>query len=323
MRRRILIATLGGAVAAWPSVAWTQRRAVPVIGILVAGTPDPTAFLKEFRDGLRSFGYIEGQNIVLEVRSAGSTDPARLKASALELVRLKVDVIVSLQTPPSQAAKEATRDIPIVMAGVGDAIGTGLVASLARPGGNITGTTSGGAGYSAKNVELLRDLLPAIRRIGVLCNSSDPYSKPFLERIQEAAGQATGLDIRPVFARGAAELEAAFAELVKAKVDAAVLQPSLGSKGPAELALKHRMAAASANRQFAEAGGLLSYTSKQEEVWRAPAYFVDRILKGAKPADLPIQQPTTSELVINLKTAKALGITVPPALLARADEVIE
>jgi putative ABC transport system substrate-binding protein len=299
-----------------------QPTGRPTIGILVAGVPDPALFLREFRQGLRTLGYVEGENIVLEIRSAGSTDPERLKASALELVRLRPEVIVCYQTPTAKAAKEATRDIPIVMAGVGDAVGTGLVASLAHPGGNLTGISSATAEAAGKNVQLLHDLLPGAKRIGAMCNISDAFSKPFLEKIQ-AAGDALGLQIRAAFAHGAAELATAFAGMLEEPVDAVVIQPSLGTRSPAELAVKHRLPAASPTRPFALAGGLLSYSANQPAYFRTAAVFTDKILKGAKPADLPVQEPATFDLLINLKTAKLLGLTVPPTLLVQADQIIE
>ncbi|MDI1285627.1 MAG: ABC transporter substrate-binding protein [Reyranella sp.] len=321
MNRRTLITALGGTAVAWPVVSRGQSH-MRKIGILVAGTPDPTAFLQEFRSSLRGLGYIEGQNIGVEVRSTGSTDPARLKAGAQELLALKVDVIVTLQTPPTEAAKAVTRDVPIVMGGVGDPVGTGIVASLVRPGGNITGVSAATPEVTAKNVELLHELLPAARRIGALCNANDPFSKQFLESIQNAA-RASNVEVRPVFAGGAPGVEAAFAELLTAKVDAVVVQPSLGVRAAAELSLKHRMPGASPSLPYARAGGLVAYTGNPVAMYRMSAVFTDKILKGAKPADLPIEQPTKFDMIINLKTATALGLTIPPTMLARADEVIE
>lgn len=290
--------------------------------MLVAGTPDPALFLKEFREGLRQLGYVEGETIALEVRSAGSTDPVRLQTTARELVKLKPNAIVGYQTPPSQAAKAVTHDIPIVIES-GDPVGTGLIESLARPGGNVTGVSSATADIAAKNVQLLHEFLPTARNIGALCNASDPFSKPFLDKIEDA-GTAIGLRIRPVFAHGAEELEAAFAELVaQPPVNAVVVQPSLGAEQPAALARKHRLAAASPHRPFAVAGGLLSYSANQPALFRRAATFVDRILKGARPADLPVEEPTLFDMVINLETASLLGLSVPPTVLARANEVIE
>jgi len=323
MKRRTILPLLGGAtMAAWPVMSRAQGPTPRKIGILVAGTPDPTAFLQEFRAALQGLGYSDGQNISLEVRSAGSTDAERLQVSVRELLALKVALIVTYQTPSTEAAKAVTRDLPIVMAGVGDPVGTGIVESLARPGGNVTGASSATSEVTAKNVELLCELLPAARRIGALCNASDPFSKQFLQSI-EAAGRTTKVTIHPAFAPGAAGVEAAFGQLLAANVDALVLQPSLGFKVASELSLKHRTASVSPALAYARAGGLLAFAPDPTAIFRSSAVFVDKILKGAKPADLPVVQPTKFDLIINLKTARMLGLTVPPAMLARADEVIE
>jgi putative ABC transport system substrate-binding protein len=241
---------------------------------------------------------------------------------AAELVRLKVDVIVTWFTPPTQAAKQATRQIPIVMADAGDPVGMGLVASLARPGGNVTGIAGMTAELSGKCIELIREMLPAARRVTALANATDPFSKPFLEQIQ-LGGEATGTTINPIKISSREEFEAAFAAMEKERPDAVIVQPSLPSKRAAELALKHHVPAVSVPRRFAEEGGLMSYSPRIADLYRKAAVYVDKILKGAQPADLPLEQPTIFELVINLKTAKALGLTVPPIFLARADELIE
>ena len=323
IKRRTILPLLGGAtLAAWPVVSRAQAPTPRKIGILVAGTPDPTAFLQEFRAALKGLGYSDGQNISLEVRSAGSTDAGRLQVGARELLALKVALIVTYQTAPTEAAKAVTRELPIVMTGVGDPVGTGIVESLARPGGNVTGTSSATPEVTAKNVELLCELLPAARRIGALCNADDPFSKQFLQSI-EAAGRTTKVAIHPVFAPGAAGVEAAFAQLLAANVDALVLQPSLGLKVAAELSVKHRTPSVSPSHPYARAGGLLSFAPNPAAIIRSSAVFVDKILKGAKPADLPVEQPTKFELIINMKTAKALGLTISPSFLARTDEVIE
>jgi putative tryptophan/tyrosine transport system substrate-binding protein len=246
----------------------------------------------------------------------------RLPELAAELVRLKVDVIVTWFTPTALAARRATREIPIVMAETGDPIGTGLVASLPRPGGNVTGLASVAAELAGKSVQLIRDMLPSVRRVTALANATDPFSKPFLEQIQ-LGGEVTGTTINPVRISSSDEFEAAFAAMEKDRPDAVIVQPSLPGKRAAELALKHRVPAVSVGRWFAEEGGLMSYSAKLVDLFRKAAVYVDKILKGARPADLPVEQPTIFELVINMKTAKALGIDVPPALLARADEVIE
>ena len=319
MRRRAFVATAGAAVV-WPLIARARLAKQPTIGVLVAGTPDPGPFLKALREGLRAFGYAEGRDVALEIRSAEG-DPKRLSAVAAAFVRSKVDIIVAYQTPAVQAAKLATHDIPIVMSS-GDPVGTGLVASLAHPGGNITGMSGATAETAAKNVQLIRDVLPGVRRVGVLSNAADPFSKPFLGQI-EGAAKALGVAIRPAFARDVADLDAAFAEMVRKPLDAVIVQPSLGTTRPAALALKHRLPATSPNRPFAHAGGLMSYSNDSGQLWRRLAAFIDKILKGAKPADLPVQQPTTFDLAINLRTAKALGIAIPQPILLRADEVIE
>jgi putative ABC transport system substrate-binding protein len=242
---------------------------------------------------------------------------------AAELVRLKIDIIVTWFTPTAQAAKQATHEIPIVMAETGDPVGTGLVASLARPGGNVTGIASVTAELAGKSVQLIRDMLPSARRVTALANATDPFSKPFLEQIK-LGGEATGTTINAVRISSSEELETAFASMEKDRPDAVIVQPSLPSKRVAELALKHHVPAVSVPRWFAEEhGGLMSYSAKYVDLFRKAAVYVDKILKGAQPADLPVEQPTHFELIINMKTAKALGIDVPPTLLARADVMIE
>ena len=322
IRRREFIFTLGGAAAAWPLAARAQQAAkVPVIGALVIGNIDPSQFWQLFRQGLRDLGYVEGQNIRFEFRSAeGQIN--RLPELAAELVRLNVDIIVTWFTPPTHAAKQATREIPIVMADAGDPVGTGLIASLPRPGGNVTGIAGVTAELAGKCVELIREILPSARRVAALMNVTDPFSKPFLEKIQ-LGGEATGTTIDPVRIGSMEEFEAAFAEMEKKRPDAIIVQPSLPGKRAIELALKHRVPAVSVPRWFAEEGGLLSYSQRWPELFRQASVYADKILRGAKPADLPVVQPTKFEIVINLKTARALGIDLPATLLARADELIE
>jgi putative tryptophan/tyrosine transport system substrate-binding protein len=321
IRRREFIATLGGATAAWTLAARTQQPKVPTIGALVIGNIDPEQFWREFRQGLRDLGYVEGQNIRFEFRSAeGHLD--RLPELAAELVHLKVDIIVTWFTPTALAAKQATHEIPIVMAETGDPIGTGLVASLPRPGGNVTGMASVAAELAGKSVQLIRDMLPSARRVTALANATDPFSKPFLEQIK-LGGEATGTTINVIGVSNTEEFESAFAGMEQDRPDAVIVQPSLPTKRAAELAVKHRVPAVSVPRWFAEEGGLMSYSAKYDELFRKAAVYVDKILKGTRPADLPVEQPTHFELVINLKTARALGLEIPPTLLGRADEVIE
>ena len=319
--RRKFITLIGGAAILWPLAARAQQPKAPTVGALVIGNVNPEEFWREFRQGLRDLGYVEGQNIAFAFRSAeGRLD--RLPELAAELVRRNVDIIVTWFTPPTQAAKQATRDIPIVMADAGDPVATGLVASLPRPGGNVTGIAGITAELAGKSVELIRDMLPSARRVTALANTTDPFSRPFLEQIK-LGGEATGTTINPVMIGNNAEFEAAFASMQQDRPDAVIVQPSLPSKRAAELALEHRVPAVSVPRWFAEQGGLMSYSARYVDLFRKAAVYVDKILKGAQPADLPVEQPTHFALVINMKTARALGIDVPESLLTRADEVIE
>jgi putative ABC transport system substrate-binding protein len=319
IRRREFIATLGSA-AAWPLGVRAQPK-VPTIGALVIGNIHPEQFWREFRQGLRDLGYVEGQNIRFEFRSAeGHLE--RLPELAAELVRLKVDIIVTWFTPTALAAKQATREIPIVMAETGDPIGTGLIASLARPGGNVTGMASVTAELAGKCVQLIREILPSARRVTALANATDPFSKPFLEQIK-FGGEVTGTTINAIAVSSDEEFETAFAGIEKDRPDAVIVQPSLPTRRAADLSVKHKIPAVSVPRWFAEQGGLMSYSAKYGELFRQAAVYVDKILKGAQPADLPVEQPTHFQLVINLKTARALGLEIPPTLLGRADEVLE
>ena len=320
MGRREFIALLGGA-AAWPVTTWAQQPKVTTIGILVRNAPGSQRFWQLFPGMLRELGYIEGQNIRFEFRS-DEGQMSRLPELAAELVRLKVDVIVPWFTPAAISAKQATREIPIVCALCGDMIGTGLAESLARPAGNVTGSTSLGSELGAKIVELIRDMVPSAHRIAVLVNAPDPFSIPFLKQIQLAA-EVTGTATDPITIHSAEELDASFPAMERSRPDAVIVQPSLPTKRAAELALHYRIPAASHFREFVHDGGLLAYFGVEADMYRRAAVLVDKVLKGAKPAELPVEQPTKFELVINLKTARALGLTVPPTLLARADEVIE
>src|SRR3984893_4313513 len=321
MRRRDFIGLLGGAAAVRPLAAHAQQPKMPTVGTLVIGKTNPEQFWREFRQGLRDLGYVEGQSIRFEFRSAeGHID--RLPELAAELVRLKVDVIVTWFTPTALAARQATHEIPIVMAETGDPIGTGLVASLPRPGGNVTGIASVTAELAGKCVQLIRDMLPSARRVTALANATDPFSKPFLEQIQ-LGGEATGTAINPIRISNNEEFESAFAAMERDRPAPITVQPSLPSKRAAELAVKHRVPAVSVPRWFAAEGGLMPYSARYVELFREAAVFVDKILKGAQPADLPVEQPTHFELVLNLKTAQALGLTIPGSFLLRVDTLIE
>jgi ABC-type uncharacterized transport system substrate-binding protein len=317
--RRDFISLVGSAAAAWPIAARAQR--ISRSGALVLTNEDGQSFGKELRAGLRELGLIEGQSFAFELLSAAGT-PDLLPELATELVRRKVDLIAAIFTPCALAAKQATREIPI-FAIAGDPVGTGLVASLARPGGNITGLSNMGAETGGKCLELFRDMLPSLRRVGVLANPVDPFSKSILEQIQ-VAGSTAGIDIAPiVMVRGSNEVEAGFSTLARDRADALVVPGIFFANTIADLAIRYRLPSASVLRSFADAGGLMSYGADIPHMYRRSAVFVRKILQGTKPADLPVEQPTKFELVINLKTAKAIGLDVPIFLQQRADEVIE
>jgi putative tryptophan/tyrosine transport system substrate-binding protein len=313
---------IGGALASRPITARAQQSKVARIGVLYIGTADAEMFKKELREGLHELGYVEGQNIAFEFRSAeGKLD--RLPELANELVRLKVDVMVALYVPPSLAAKQATTDIPIVVI-VGDPVETGIVPSLARPGGNITGVSLMASALNGKSVELFRDMLPSLRRVGVLGHATNPvFAKSMLNEVL-AAGRPTGTEIQPVvMVSGPNEFESAFMTMVRERADAVVVQGSLAIKPVTDMAIKYRLPAASTARVFAEIGGLMSFGADGPVAFRHGAKFVQRILQGKQPKDLPIEQPTKFELVINLKTAKAIGLTIPETFLQRADALLD
>ena len=325
-RRELLIVLGAGALAA-PLASFAQQQTTKVfrIGFLGATSASSSASRVEaLRAGLRDLGYVEGKNIVIEFRWAeGKYD--RLPGLAAELVRLKVDVIVTHNTQTTRAAKNATTQIPVVMAGGGDPVAAGLIASLARPGGNITGSNNFSPELSAKRIELLKEAFPRTQRVAVLWNPDNLTGRPTLQ-VMETTAKSLKVELQPFEVRGPDEFKNAFSAMTKHRVDAvALLEEAIlntNASGIAELAAKHRLPSAG-NKEFAEAGGLMGYGANILELWRRVAYFVDKILKGAKPGDIPVEQPTRFELVINLKTAKALGFTVPQSLLQRADKVIE
>jgi len=309
---------------ATPGVIEAQqaRGPLPRVGVLLFVPMTPAA-QEAFRDGLRDHGYVEGQTIVVDWRSAtGSLD--RANAVAAELVGLNVNVIVAEFTPAIQAAKKATQTIPIVMASAGDPVGAGLVASLARPGGNVTGFSNMAAELSGKRFELLHELVPGLMRVGLLIHGDDPLDKTFVEQTRAAATNA-GIQLSVVRVPHPDNLDAAFGALMKARAGAVIVPANLPvpMARTAQTALRHRLPSISLVNQFPEAGGLLSYGASRVYILRRTAGYVDKILKGAKPGDMPVERPTRFELVINLKTAKALGLTIPPSLLLRADHVIE
>jgi putative ABC transport system substrate-binding protein len=322
MKRRKFITLLGGAAAAWPLAARAQQLKLAQIGVLVLTNADGQSLTRELRLGLRDLGYSEGQNFVFQLRSSDG-DVARLPQLATELVSSQVDVVVATFTPCALAAKQATTTIPIVIAAVADPVGSGLVQSLARPGGNITGFSNMAAETAGKSVEFLRDMLPSLRRVAVLANPVDPFTRPFLEQVH-LAGRTAGIEIAPVaMARAPEEVDAAFATMAQERAEAVVVQGIFFSRTVADLAVKYRLPSASVLRQFAQAGGLMSYGADVPDIFRRSAVLIHRILQGTKPSDLPVELPTKFELVINLKTANALRLDVPWFLQQRADEVIE
>jgi putative tryptophan/tyrosine transport system substrate-binding protein len=329
VRRREFITLLGGTAASTPFAVRAQQPAGRVyrIGYQSIGSREQTLpFVMAFEEGLRSLGYRVGENVAIEYRFADG-EMERLPALAADLVRFGVDIIISGNNPNTVAAMKATTTIPIVMTTGVDPVNTGLVASLARPGGNVTGlAVDAGSGILGKRFELLKEMLPNLSRLGILFNP-DVASVRSRQTSMRDVAQALGLTLVPIEARGLDALEQAFAMMVRERLQAFVMQGDsvlFNHRGQiAEMALRNRLPAASLQKEYADAGFLLTYGADVRDLYRRSAIFVDRIFKGAKPADLPVEQPTKFELVINLKTAKALGIIVPPTLLARADEVIE
>ncbi len=326
MNRRDTAVLLAGAPLAWQLAARAQPSAKPPrIGILTLSVAASMPAFEGFRQGLRDLGYVEGQNIVLELRFAQGK-PERLAAMAIELAQMKVDLIVIESAQAARAARDASKAIPIVMAVVGDPVGAGLVASLARPGGNITGLSTLSPELSGKRLELLKEVAPQAKRVAVIWNDSNPAAAGNLAETRTAA-RSMGIDIQSVEVRKASDLDLAL-EAVAAARPGALLTLTNGMflanrTRIVEFTARRRLPAIFPDREFAEAGGLMAYGPSLTANFRRAAAYVDKILKGAKSADLPVEQPTKFELVVNLKTAKALGITIPQSLLLRADEVIQ
>jgi putative ABC transport system substrate-binding protein len=324
LKRRDFITLLGGAAATWPLAARTQQSAMPVIGFL--GGANPVGYapqIEALRLGLGDYGYVEGRTIAIEYRWAeGRYD--RLPTLAADLVRRKVAVIITQGTPAALAAKQATTTIPIVMAIVGNPVETGIVSSLARPGGNITGSSFFYAELSAKRLEILKELMPPLARAGVLLNPDNPAMPSLMSTMMRTAKEIN-VTLQSLDVRRLDELEPAF-ERVRSQLDAVVVVEDglfvANRRRVAELAMKNRLPSVGF-REYCEAGGLAAYGVDFPRIWRGAGAIVDKILKGRKPADLPVEQATRFEFMLNFKTAKSLGFNVPTALSARADEVIE
>src|SRR5215813_9480318 len=324
MRRREFIALVSGAAAVWPLAARAQQPAMPVIGFLGGAGPIGYAVLIEaFRSGLRDHGYIEGKNVLIEYRWAEG-NYERLPGLAAELVHRKVDIIITQGTPAAFAAKQATTTIPIVMAIVGDPVDSGIVASYSRPGGNITGSSFFFPEINAKRLELMKSLMPGLKRAGVLMNPDNLAMTPVLRAMDEVA-KAMDVKLQHVEVRRLDELDSAFAQ-AKSQIEAhTVIDEGLfvaNAKRIAELAIRNRLPGVGF-REYCEAGGLAAYGVNFFHIWRRAAAFVDKILKGTKPADLPIEQATRFQFIVNLRTARSLSLDIPATVLARADEVIE
>ena len=319
--RREFITLLGGAAAAWPlAVSAQQPGKIPRIGII-----DDSLHWNAFRHGLRDLGYLEGQNIAFDY-AYGDGVPERLAEAAAALVRRPVDVIATFGTPASFAAKQATTTIPIVMISIGDPVRTGLVPSLARPGGNITGNTIVGPDVGAKRLQILKEVIPTVSRVAFLWNPDNASNVLQLEEIQ-AAAPTLGVTVIPVSVSPRIEFETAFAAMMKERPDAFAVtgEPfhQIRIAWIIDFMAKNRLPAVYQSSENVRAGALMSYGASQPDLFRRAAGYVHKILQGTKPADLPVEQPVKFELAVNLKTAKAIGLTLPPGILALADEVIE
>jgi putative ABC transport system substrate-binding protein len=324
-----LIVALAAVALGAPLAAFAQQKGkVWRVGFLSTrhvDLRDSDYYYGPFRQGMRELGYVDGKNLVIEWRSAEGKSE-RLPGLATELVNLKVNVIMTAGTASASAAMKATTSIPIVIAAVPDPVGSGLVKSLARPGGNITGLSNLGSELGLKHLEMLLGMVPRLSRLAVLVNPTNPSHAPFLKHVQTAAPK-TGITILSLDARDPQEIENAFAQMARQKAGAAIVAPDSffiqQLRQIADLAAKHRLPTISGQRAYAEAGGLMSYGTNLADLFRRAATYVDKIFKGAKPADLPVEQPTKFELFINGKTAKTLGLTIPNELILRADRVIE
>jgi putative tryptophan/tyrosine transport system substrate-binding protein len=325
VRRRDFITFLGGALAGWPRVAQAQRTTSPVVGFLGFGTASASANRVEaLREGLRELGYVEGKNITIEFRWAETADELRERAA--ELVRMKVDVIFATSSTEVGAAKEVTKTIPVVFATHADPVGTGHVTSLPRPGGNITGMSVMQSDLTAKALAILKEAVPQATRFGVFWNSTVPSGRPTLQAA-EAAGAKLGIQIHSVPVRASKDFDGAFATMARERVGGVFVAASTLTRVErtplAQLAIKYRLPSMFGTRENVEAGGLMSYAPDQADLTRRAATYIDKILKGDKPAVLPVEQASKYRLAINLSTAKQLGLHLPPTLLALADDLID
>ncbi|HJQ56404.1 MAG TPA: ABC transporter substrate-binding protein [Vineibacter sp.] len=331
MRRRAILIALGGSAATWPLAARSQQKPVARIGFLATGdlgSHDQQLMFDAFRKGLRASGYVEGRTILIEPRGAKG-DITRFPGLADELVRLGLDVIVATNSLAARAVQRATTTIPVVVPVMGDPVGDGLVASLARPGANVTGLTFLGPELLPKRLALLKEALPAASRVAALWHPGAYGERTMREMMKEAeaAAKALAVQLRLVETQGPDDLERSFALIAAERAEALIVYPSpmlfAERRRIVDLAARQRLPSMAMAREFVELGGLMSYGASLGDLHRRAAGYVDRILKGAKPADLPVEQATTFELAVNLKTAKELGLTIPVAILVRADEVIE
>jgi len=326
MRAKILVYALPALILATIHLAEAQQpKKVPRIGFLLATSPGPDPRIEGFRQGLRELAYVEGKNIAIEWRYAEGKEDL-VPTLAAELVQLNVEIIVTDGTNVTRAAKNATKTIPIVMASDADPVGNGFVASLARPGGNVTGLTNLLAGLSGKRLELLKEAIPDISRVGILWNPENPSSVSGFKETQEAA-RALAMQLQSLEVRSADDFAGAFRAATKAKARAlTVVSDSLmfsNRRRLLELASNYKLPTMHTQSLWVDAGAMMSYGTNLPDLWRRAAVYVDKILKSAKPADLPVEQPTKFEFIINLKAAKQIGLTIPPNVLARADKVIK
>jgi putative ABC transport system substrate-binding protein len=327
MRRREFITLVGGAVA-WPIAARAQQAGrVTKIGILASGNQLNSPMIESFRQELRTLGYVEGRDTTIEFRTTAGGDFARIGAFAAELANTPVDIIVTDGTPASLAARQATASIPVVMAVIADPVAIGLVQSYARPGGNITGFSIFASELGAKRLEILKEALPGLKRVGVLWNSANPLNASVQTPMIIEAARGLGIEVELSGTPDRDGLAAAFERFTAQQVSAVLTLPEAmlfqERQRIVDLATAARLPGMYPDRPFADVGGLLFYGPDVRDLFRRAAGYVDRILKGAKPAELPVEQPTRFELVVNLKAAQAIGITLPPTLLTRADVVIE